>query len=522
MSLNPFSKYGMNAVVNPSYSGKTFFVSNDAAVLTRFRGMFKPDEEGEKRVYETIDSAIGACTANRGDVILVAPGHAESVTAAAGIALDVAGVTVRGLGSGADLPTITFSTATTASFDVTANSCRVENILGVAGIDGLTKPFLVSGNDCHINIVWKDASASVEAETVVRLDTADNAYLKLEYKGFTAGNAAVRVVAVDDCDNVAIDIDGYGVVSTAWVNFVDAASTNVKVRGRLYTQGITNFSRDVVDTIGSSTWDAHLFDASAGSWVSGGSAAALAGDDVSAIATSLATLQAEVSGAAGIVSFPASAAPGNGVSLAEVIRATYDNVSGVDGSTNVLGADDADNGFASTNVVANRDGSLIERVEALMDPLGGYIPGLGYRVTKVSNLADGAGTDALFTVTGTVAITLLTGEVTTVIGGAATMKLTDTTNTVDLCAATTIDTDAVGTQYLLTGVSAQILNGTGNAPVVGSVSGITGQGPNMVIVGKTGTPITISHILDAADTGNVTWTLYYMPIVSGSTVAAAA
>ncbi len=156
---------------------------------------------------------------------------------------------------------------------------------------------------------------------------------------------------------------------------------------------------------------------------------------------------------------------------------------------------------------------------------GLYDPFLGYNVTKVSNLADGAGTDALFTVTGRCLITSLTGEVTTVIGGAATMKLTDTTNSVDLCAATTIDTDAVGTMYALPGVSAQILNGTGGTPVVGSVPNIPAggvAGGAMQIIGDAQAALTISHILDAADTGAVTWSLWYKPLISGATIAAAA
>lgn len=68
----------------------------------------------------------------------------------------------------------------------------------------------------------------------------------------------------------------------------------------------------------------------------------------------------------GPASYPAAAAPANDVSLAEVLRSVYNNVSGVDGSTNVLGVDDSDNGFASTNVAANRDGSVLERSEFLI------------------------------------------------------------------------------------------------------------------------------------------------------------
>lgn len=206
----------------------------------------------------------------------------------------------------------------------------------------------------------------------------------------------------------------------------------------------------------------------------------------------------------------------------------------------IIGSNDADNAAATTLVTANADGSIIERIEynqtriaaieatlaaqqAAVGTTTVYNPFLGFGVTKVSNLADGTGTDNLFTVTGRCLITCLTGEVTTVIGGAATMKLTDVTNSVDLCAATTIDTDAVGTMYALNTIASQILNGTGMTPVIGSIPNLTGSlHLCMKIIGDAQAPLTIAHVLDAADTGAVTWRLYYWPLISGATIEAAA
>ena len=44
------------------------------------------------RPFSTIDYAVGRCTASRGDIICAKAGHVETVTAAAGVAMDVAGV----------------------------------------------------------------------------------------------------------------------------------------------------------------------------------------------------------------------------------------------------------------------------------------------------------------------------------------------------------------------------------------------------------------------------------------------
>ena len=63
----------------------------------------------EKRPFADLDYTVGKCTANNGDIIYVAPGHAETVIAAAGLDFDVAGIEVIGFGVGTTRPTITIS-----------------------------------------------------------------------------------------------------------------------------------------------------------------------------------------------------------------------------------------------------------------------------------------------------------------------------------------------------------------------------------------------------------------------------
>lgn len=284
--MNLFSKYGRLALLAEEVGKKAFFVAPSGQMSAMQRHLV-PDEDGVTRVYSTLDAAIGSCVADRGDKIYVLPTYTETLESAGAITVDVAGVEIVGLGHGNSRPQLTFSTNTAASVLVSANNVKISGIIGVAGVDGLLNPFNVTGNNVVLDLEWQDASAAVEAACAVRLDTADGADLKLVYKGFTAGNALVRAVAVDDCDNVRINIDGYGVCSTAWVNMVDAASTNVAVTGKTYTQGITNGSRDVVDTITGSTWFGRIDDMSAGAPYSGGSAAAWATDDITALSAKL-------------------------------------------------------------------------------------------------------------------------------------------------------------------------------------------------------------------------------------------
>lgn len=358
-----------------SAQGDTYYVVKRSSTL--FEYMAARVDSGQ--LFVDVDSAINACTANHGDVIYVLPGHTENVATASAITADVAGVTILGIGSGADKPTFTFSSAdNSATWVISAASVVLKNIIGTTSDDGLTNAFVVTGDNCELDLEWRDTSDILEVATAVRLDTANNATLNLVFKGFTTGNAVTSAVILDDCDNVNITIDGFGVVATAWVNMVDVASTNVKVGGTLYTQAITNYTRDVVNTIGGGSWSAQIYDASAGLSVEGGSAAALAASDSAAIAASIVTLQASVDTLDNIIDteFPVVATAVGAVAdatIADTIEGaaatTQSLVSDVKAVLQRIGADNANNTAATTLVDANDDGSLMERVEGLKDAL---------------------------------------------------------------------------------------------------------------------------------------------------------
>ena len=97
--------------------------------------------------FASIDYAVGQMTANNGDLIIVMPGHAETVSAAAGLDLDVAGITIVGIGDGSDTPTVTFDTADTADVDVDAANITVENIHFIAGFADVAAAIDVNADD---------------------------------------------------------------------------------------------------------------------------------------------------------------------------------------------------------------------------------------------------------------------------------------------------------------------------------------------------------------------------------------
>lgn len=188
--------------------------------------------------YATIDYAIGTCTASRGDTIVVLPGHTETVTAAAGIALDVAGVNIIGIGEGSIRPTVNFTTAVGASFAVTAANCLVKNILFLGGFDALTNPISVAAADFTLDgCEWRDVTGQA---TDVILTTAAADRMKIinhRHDGATAagGASAVAIVGGDRIRIENCSFDGnfsIGVIDVRTTATTDLEVTNVRARTR--------------------------------------------------------------------------------------------------------------------------------------------------------------------------------------------------------------------------------------------------------------------------------------------------
>jgi hypothetical protein len=160
----------------PVTTGKYFFVSsgtgaNGASYIN-----------SPKKPFATIDYAIGKCTANKGDVIVVMPGHAETLSTAGAITADVAGVTIVGLGSGTFRPTLTLS-ATDATILVSAANVTFTNLRIATGVAELVTAFSVSGSDCTIQgCRFLDSSTFTFISAITGAATA----LRLNIKGNTA------------------------------------------------------------------------------------------------------------------------------------------------------------------------------------------------------------------------------------------------------------------------------------------------------------------------------------------------
>lgn len=238
----------------------------------------RPKATWEAALRTLRDSAYS----NRGDQIWLMPGHAQTIRLAAAIPMNVAGVSVFGMGRGASRPRITFESDTAASILISAANCSIHNVVGIGNIAGLTQPFDVTGNDCTLDIEWQDTSAALSAARAVLATSVSRLKVNVVYRSFTNAQT-INAVRLSACTDTNIDIDAYGTNDIGWVDMVGSASTNIFVTGKAYTYKFTDGSQLVVDTAGGSVWGADIFDLNAGVRMSGGSGSAIAPAWVNAV-----------------------------------------------------------------------------------------------------------------------------------------------------------------------------------------------------------------------------------------------
>jgi len=201
------------------------------------------------RPFATIDYAIGMCTAGKGDIIFVRPSHTEAVSAAGGIACDVSGVAIVGLGKGSLRPTITFGTADTATITVSAAGVTMHNLRIIANFADIARMINITSNGFHAdsleftaaaaNMNWIDvfdASSTTDNNadglTITNcraydLDAANDSFLEI--------NADLNRLWVEDCVCVHNNAAAEAFIEQATGKDI----TNAMIRNNCYQSALT-------------------------------------------------------------------------------------------------------------------------------------------------------------------------------------------------------------------------------------------------------------------------------------------
>lgn len=177
----------------------------------------------------TLDYAIGQCNAGEGDIIFIKPGHAETISTAAIVVMDVAGIAVVGLGSGSLRPTFTFTTAATANIPITAANMSIQNCLFVANFADVASIFTATSTNTPTdfaveNCSFRDTSSILNALTVITGNATANSMNGLRFVGNRISSlgttAATTAIKLSSATDRVMILDNFGV----WAILNDTAA----------------------------------------------------------------------------------------------------------------------------------------------------------------------------------------------------------------------------------------------------------------------------------------------------------
>jgi hypothetical protein len=190
-----------------SQPGQVFWVGNGSTVLPGCVGGADGNPGTYQRPLATLDRAMDLCSANTGDIILVKPGHAETITTAAIFVMDKAGVAVVGLGAGSNRPRLTFGTNTTANIPITAANMSIQNFLFVANVLDIASVFTATSTNTPTDFAvqgceFRDTSSSLNFITLITGNATANSMDGLQFcdnkvssLGTTALTTAIKIGA---------------------------------------------------------------------------------------------------------------------------------------------------------------------------------------------------------------------------------------------------------------------------------------------------------------------------------------
>ena len=191
-----------------AHPGEVFWVNSSTVLAKGGIGGSDGNKGTYQQPFATITKALTACTAARGDIIMVMPGYTEDVATAAGEVWNVEGVAIVGLGSGSLRPTISFTAAaatqtitaanmTFANIEWQANFADVAIMLDVSAVDGL------SFEGCHFTEAGTNLNYVIAVDLATGAD--DISFNSCKWIGNDASNdSCINGVAhdgfyMDDC-----------------------------------------------------------------------------------------------------------------------------------------------------------------------------------------------------------------------------------------------------------------------------------------------------------------------------------
>jgi len=195
----------------------------------------------------TANFAVSLCTASQGDIVLLAPGHAEDLedegtTSGAEtdeLVIDKIGVSVIGVGQGTLRPTFTLATDIGATITMSAANCRLSNVIVKSNLANITAGITIEADGCIVeNCDIRDGNAAnLEMVIGITVDAnADDVIIKNNtFSTVPSGGCASAIFLAGGSDRCVIEGNRcYGTYSNSCLDADVAASVEHYIVGNIF------------------------------------------------------------------------------------------------------------------------------------------------------------------------------------------------------------------------------------------------------------------------------------------------
>lgn len=288
-----FSVRGMPLV--QAQPGRVFWVDNSATAKPGCVGGADGNPGTFFKPLSTIQVALDKCTANAGDIVMVKPGHAETISTAAILVFNKAGAAIVGLGTGENRPTLTFATNTTANIPLTAANMSIQNFLFKAAVLDIASVFTATSTNTPKdfavqNCEFRDGTAILNFISLITGNATANSMDGLYFSGNVVSSlgttAATTAIKLGSATRRLYILNNFGCSAvlndTAAILAAGAVQvTDFNLSGNLWERPNTSSDNGSFVSGSGNAWtgmasDNYFYqvDASAGIWISTGHGAA--------------------------------------------------------------------------------------------------------------------------------------------------------------------------------------------------------------------------------------------------------
>lgn len=243
--------------IQPSTPGKVLWVYNGTQLAPQGRAGSDGNSGSFDSPKATIAGALLQCAAGRGDVVYVKGGHAETLTAAAALALNVAGVAIIGLGAGGSRPSLSFTTSTAASLLVSANDCSLVNFnLFLTGITSLAGPIAVQASTFQLlnNYILISAGTAGPVLAVSATAAASGMVVDSNVVEGTGTGTSTAFIQLVGGDNIQVSnnyINGAFAAGTGAISNITTATTNLRISNNILISSTASSTKAITTVAGS-------------------------------------------------------------------------------------------------------------------------------------------------------------------------------------------------------------------------------------------------------------------------------